>query len=425
MLSDTEIKKLRPTGKEYQKSDGDSLSLVVRTKGEKLWRYEFRLDGKKYKYSYGNYPELGLKDAREIHSIARKLVELGKLPSTLLDGPDAKKMILEGVGLKELEAVTAQRLQQVESAKILTFGELAEIYWKEVERTWKNPDKQFSLARRHLIPKLSDNPLNKIDVAVVRELIYDIRERIGTPTAHIARDWANRIFDYGVEHDYCQSNPAKLVRSIRIGKKVKRDRWLKSQELRTYLTEIYRLNTARSHKLGLHLLMITGVRIGEMVGAKWSEIDLDKGDWLILGDRMKTAFDHYVPLPHQAVTMFKELQRYANDSDFVFWSSRTSTGYILKETLRYSHQQACESACIEDYLPHDHRHTISTHLRERGHNPEAVEAILAHKLPGVAGTYSHAQYREQRRTMLQDWADLLDSLVTEQVVIQANFGKVV
>lgn len=423
MLSDTEIKKLQPTGKEYQKSDGDGLSLIVRTKGEKLWRFEFRLDGKKQKYSYGNYPEIGLKDARDIHNIARKLVELGKHPSTLLDVADVKKMILEGYGLKELEAFVSQRQQQAESTKTLTFGELAEIYWQEVERTWKNPEKQFSLARRHLIPKLAAKPVNQIDVADVRELIYDIRERIGTPTAHSARDWANRIFDYGVEHDYCRANPAKLVRSIRVGKKVKRDRWLKSPEIRRYLTETYRLNSSRSHKLGLHLLLITGVRIGNLVGAKWSEIDLEKGEWLIDGAAMKSEHDHYVPLPHQAIAMFTELLKYSTGTDYVFSSSRTSTGHILKETLRYSHQQACESAVIDDYLPHDHRHTLSTHLRERGHNPEAVEAILAHKLPGVAGVYSHAQYREQRRTMLQDWADFLDSLITEQVVIQANFGK--
>lgn len=302
---------------------------------------------------------------------------------------------------------------------------MAEIYWQEVERTWKNPEKQYTLARRHLIPKLAQLLVNEIDVAVVRELIYDIRERVGTPTAHLARDWTNRIFDYGVEHNYCQTNPAKLVRSIRIGKKVTRDRWLKSPEIRRYLTEVYRLNSYRGHKLGLHLLLMTGVRIGELVGAKWSEIDLEKAEWLIRSDRMKAGNDHYVPLPRQAIMMFQELKRLGDDSDFVFPSSRTSSGHIQKETLRYCHQQSCESAEITDYLPHDHRHTISTLLRERGFNPEIVETTLAHKLPGVAGIYSHAQYREQRRVMLQDWADFLDLLVTEQVVIQANFRKAV
>ncbi|WP_020484535.1 tyrosine-type recombinase/integrase [Methylomonas sp. MK1] len=425
MLTDTAIKKLKPVGKDYQKADGEGLVLVVRAAGEKSWRYEFRLNGKKQKYTYGNYPEFSLDDARSINRVARKLVEQGRHPSTMLDDPVTKKQIIDGASFKELEASLAERQQQAALASIPTFGQLAELYWQEVERTWKNPEKQFSLARRHLLPKLGHIRINEIDVAMVRELIYDIRERIGTPTAHVARDWANRIFDYGVEHNLCASNPASLVRAKRVGDKVKRKRWLKSSEIRRYLTDAYRLNSYRGHKLGLHLLMITGVRIGELVGAKWNEIDLEQAEWLIRSDRMKAENDHYVPLPAQAVSMFQELKQLSADDEFVFPSDRTSTGHIQKETLRYFHQQVCASANIADYLPHDHRHTISTHLRERGFNPEIVETTLAHKLPGVAGVYSHAQYREQRRAMLQDWADYLDSLVTEQVVVQANFRQAV
>ncbi len=408
MLTDTEIKKLKATGKDYQRSDGDALSLVVRGGGEKSWRYEFRLGGKKQKFNYGNYPEIGLGDARDLHKIARKLVELGKHPASLLDDPEAKKMILDGYGIREVEAAVLARQQQATIDSIPTFGELAELYWSEVERTWKNPEKQFSLARRHLIPALANFKVTQIDVATVRELIYDIRDRIGTPTAHSARDWASRIFDFGVEHNYCQTNPAKLIRPFRIGEKVARNRWLKIQEIRRYLNELYRIDCYRGHKLGLHLLLLTGVRIGELVGAKWSEIDLDNAEWLIRSERMKTGNDHYVPLSKQAVEMLRELQQLGDGGDYVFPSERTSAGHIQKETLRYWHARVCKMAELDDVLPHDHRHTISTMLRERGYSPEVIEATLAHKLPGIAGVYSHAQYREQRRAMLQDWADLLD-----------------
>jgi len=71
MITDIEIKKLKPTGKEYQKADARGLVLVVRAKGSKFWRYEYRLDGKKFKYGYGSYPEIGLSDARKIHAVAR------------------------------------------------------------------------------------------------------------------------------------------------------------------------------------------------------------------------------------------------------------------------------------------------------------------------------------------------------------------
>ena len=91
-LTDTEIKKLKATGKEYQKADSRGLVLVVRAKGEKFWRCELRLDGDKFRYGYGNYPEITLDHARKIHAVARQLVELGKHPATLLD--DAGKVDL-------------------------------------------------------------------------------------------------------------------------------------------------------------------------------------------------------------------------------------------------------------------------------------------------------------------------------------------
>jgi hypothetical protein len=110
MLTDTEIKKLKATGKDYQKADSKGLVLIIRGAGAKLWRYEYRLDGKKFKVSYGNYPEISLSDARKIHTIARQLVEFGKHPATLLDKPEAKQMAIDGYGIKDIEVqVTATK----------------------------------------------------------------------------------------------------------------------------------------------------------------------------------------------------------------------------------------------------------------------------------------------------------------------------
>jgi len=95
-LTDTEIRKSKPLEKDYQKSVGKGLSLVIRSKGTKTWRYEFRLDGKKDKYHYGNYPEISLLEAGKIHLIARELVAVGKHPSILLDNLEALQMAKEG-----------------------------------------------------------------------------------------------------------------------------------------------------------------------------------------------------------------------------------------------------------------------------------------------------------------------------------------
>lgn len=419
MLKDQEIKKLKPTGKDYQKADYEGLVLLVRAQGTKTWRYEFRLDGKKQKYAYGNYPEFSLEDARTLHRTARKLVEVGKHPSTVLDSDTAKKMLIDGASTREVEIEIAKQ-----EAKTITFGELAALYRADwVEQNWKNPDKAWSPVNRHLLPKLADKPLSDIDVVLFREMVYSIRERVGIPTARICRDWTKRIFDYGVEHDFCQHNPANLIKPGRVGKWVRRERWLKTPEIKRYLTVLYQANCYRGHKLALHLLLMTGLRISELCETAWADINIDKTELLIDGKRMKGRKDHLVLLPTQALEMLQELKLLAGGSPWVFPSDRNPLKHSGPGTLRYNHQEICATAGLEDYKPHDHRHTASTHLREQGHSPEIVETALAHAIPGVAGIYSHAQYRDQRLAMLQSWANFLDSVMTEQVVIQGTFRK--
>ncbi|MDD1621440.1 MAG: Arm DNA-binding domain-containing protein [Methylococcaceae bacterium] len=133
-LTDTQIRKAKTLDRDYQLADGDGLSLLVRKKGTKSWRYEFRLADKKHKYLYGNYPEITLENVRKIHSIARELVQFGKNPATLLDDATIKKMIIDGASLREIEAESLRQQTAAALTNIPTFGELAEIYWQEVKR---------------------------------------------------------------------------------------------------------------------------------------------------------------------------------------------------------------------------------------------------------------------------------------------------
>jgi len=169
-LTDTEIKKVKQLAKDYQMGDSKGLSLVIRKKGTKTWRYEFRLNGKKDKYHYGNYPEISLSDARKIHTVARQLIELGKHPATLLDNPIAKQMIFDGGSINEIESqATATKEAELIKA-LMTFGDAAEKYKAEwVNMKWKNPDKGWAPVRLHLLPKLAGLPLESIDVAMLKE----------------------------------------------------------------------------------------------------------------------------------------------------------------------------------------------------------------------------------------------------------------
>ncbi len=425
-LADTEIKKLKPTGAEYQKADGRGLVLVVRAKGDKFWRCELRIDGKKFRYGYGNYPEISLEIARKFHTVARHLVALGKHPETLLDCHEAKKMIIDGFGIKEVEAKAAATKEAEAIKALMTFGDAATRYKTEwVDSHWKDPEKGWTPVCRHLLPKLADTPLEAIDVSMLRELIYDIRERIGTPTALSCHGWADRIFSYAVEHNFCKHNPAALIKAARVGNRNKRTRWLSTPEIRRYLVGLYQTNCYRGYKLALHLLLMLALRKSELCGAAWSEIDFDNGEMLIPAGRMKTKKDHLVMLPIQAIKMLKELQRLGGGSPWVMPMITNPNRSMHSNNLDAAHNAALADGDISDYNIHDHRHTASTHLRERGFSPEVVETALSHAIPGMAGTYSHAQYKTQRLEMLQSWADFLDIIMTERTVIQATFRKAI
>ncbi|MBV8657762.1 MAG: tyrosine-type recombinase/integrase [Burkholderiales bacterium] len=424
-LTELQCSRAKPTGTQYQMAVGDGLSLVVRAKGAKLWRCEYRLDGKKHKHAYGNYPELSLADATELHRFGRKLIELGRHPGELLDDAAARRQVLAGASFAQVEATARQIADAAAHAAQMKFGEAAERYRVEhIERTWKTPEKAWSPIRLHLLPKLADLALNDIDTPMIRELLYDIREHRGVQAALHAHGWARRIFGFATEHDWCKGNPALMVNSARIGNRRKRERWLKTPEIRRYLANLYQADCYRGYKLALHLLLMLALRKNELCGANWAEFDLDAGEWLVPSARMKGKKDHRVFLPAQAVDMLRELQRLGGGSEWVLPMLTNPDRPMHGNNLDGAHSAALTGAGIEDYHIHDHRHTASTQLREMGHPAEVVETALSHAIPGIAGVYAHAQYREQRRTMLQEWADFLDLTMSEKTVIQATFRKV-
>ncbi len=423
-LTELQCRNAKETGKDYQLSDGEGLLLVVRAKGAKLWRCEYRIDGKKSKYSYGNYPDFSLAEARTLHAAARKLVALGRHPAEVLDNHQSRQLILKGHSLLEVDAAQTKSAEKQAQASRTTFAQAADKYKVEwVDKNWKAPDKGFASVRLHLLPKLGEMALEDIDASLLREHLYEVRERSGVQAALHAHGWASRVFGYALEHDLCTRNPAQAIKAARIGAKGYRERWLTTPEIRRYLAHLYQSECYRGYKLALHLLLMLALRKNELCGANWSEFDLDAGEWLIPAGRMKGKKDHIVFLPIQAVEMLRELQHLGYGSAWVMPMPTNSSRPMNDTNLDGAHAAAITAAKIDDYVIHDHQHTASTQLREMGNLPEVVETALSHAIPGMAGVYSHAQYKKQRLAMLQEWADFLDKTMNEQTVIAATFRK--
>lgn len=423
-LTDLQCSKAKATGKEYTKLDGDGLHLLIRAKGTKSWLCDFVRGGKRIKYNYGQYPAISLEQARRLHAIARQLAEQGRHPSELLDNEIATGLILSGKSLNEIEADIQIHTQSQTKASRPTFEQAAERFKTDwVDRNWKHPDKGYIPVRKNLLPTLGGLALDDIDTPTLRELLHSIREHRGEQAALHARGWCSRIFDFAIEHDWCKLNPAKNIKPERIGTKGKRTRWLQTQEIRRYLACLYQSSGYRGYKLALHLLLILASRKGELCGAAWAEFDLNAGEWIIPDARMKTGKEHRVYLPRQAIEMLQELHRLSCGSDWVMPMPTNPKRPMNGNNLDGTHHAALLAAGIEDYVIHDHRHTASTHLREQGYNPEVVETALSHAIGGMAGTYSHAEYKTQRLEMMQSWADFLDTTMNEYVVLSATFRK--
>jgi integrase len=198
---------------------------------------------------------------------------------------------------------------------------------------------------------------------------------------------------------------------------------LSSEETGRLLRAIYQSSIKRAYKLAIHLLILCMVRKSELIEAKWEELDLEKAEWAIPGERMKKDKPHLVSLSRQAVAMFEELKGLASGSEWVFPSRGDLKQPIAHSTLN----QAVRSLEIDvrDFVIHDFRRTASTHLHEAGFNSDWIEKCLAHETKGIRGVYNRAQYADQRREMLQWWADFVDSQIQDGKgkVIIGPFGK--
>ncbi|WP_211234042.1 tyrosine-type recombinase/integrase [Chitinilyticum litopenaei] len=425
--TDLQAKNAKPEAKDYQLAAGGGLFLVVRSTGGKSWVLDFVCNGERHRQRLGKYPAVSLAEACRLRDAARKVASQGGNPAELLTHDDSRTALLDGKSVSEASKIKAEQEAFVIDAARMTFAEAAGRYkagW--VNQKWKNPDKAYATVRLHLLPQLGALALDDITAPDLRELLYAIRERRGEQAALHAHGWASRIFAYAVEHDWCNVNPAQAIKAARIGQKGKRGRYLSLQEMRRYLACLYQTDGYRGYKLALHLLLMLALRKNELCGAHWSEFDLVAAEWLIPAFRMKTKKEHRVFLPVQAVAILEELRRLGGGSEWVMPMPTNPKRPMNGNNLDGVQHAALIAAKIEDYVIHDHRHTASTQIREQGieQNPEVIETILSHAIPGMAGVYSQAEYKTQRLAALQKWADFLDWVMNEQTVIAATFRKI-
>jgi integrase len=439
-LSDTTLRNLPPAS---INSDGGGLFIESSPGGKMVWRLRYRLAGKQEKLALGDYPAYGLSEARKWREDCKALVKRGLSPMALKRGdpipedakPEAREMAthflkqwcgkaIEKMKAKEAEEQAKQEARQAEERAADSVAAFAWRWYEEVaEPGNSNPRNVKRVLEKDIIPAIGDKHISEVTPDDVLAITDRIKARGADQMALATRNVMKRLFAYAIARQKTTFNPAAAIEAKYIATAKSRDVALTPDEVGMLLRAIYQSSVKRSHKLALHLLILCMVRKGELIGARWEEIDFDNALFSIPGERMKKDRPHLIPLSKQALAMFEELKGLASGSEWVFPSRGTLEQPIAHSTLN----QAVRSLelGVRDFVLHDFRRTASTHLHEAGFNSDWIEKALAHETKGIRGVYNRAQYLEQRREMLQWWADFVDSQIDEgkNNVIIGRFGK--
>ena len=406
-LTDAAIRKAAPKAKQYKLSDGAGLVLVVTPNGGKWWRFRYRFPagGPQKDLSLGTYPQVPL--------IGR--MDRG-VNGTWIDGARdlrdrMRRQLAEGIDPGEKRKAD-ERERAAERAN--TFEGLWN-EWLQHKKTgghWgeASQSKATFYFRRDLLPKYRNRSLKSLQRTELAELIKEIDAR-APEAADKIRGWLNSMFDYAIALGRMTENPADKLIAITVKKKRSTPyAHLPFGQLSGLLFAIDGYGGSALVKIAARLLVVTGLRPGEVRRGLWAEVDFKRNVWVIPAQRMKMRREHTVPLPRQAVSLLKELQVISGKRDLMFPSRDDSNVPMSDNSLSSMFRRLGYNG---KQTGHGFRHLISTELNERGYDADDVERQLAHgDEDKVRGTYNHSQLIERRRTMMQEWTDCIDDELT-------------
>jgi integrase len=231
-----------------------------------------------------------------------------------------------------------------------------------------------------------------------------------TDTVKRTRTLAGRIFRWGVAHGKCSRDPTQDIRDAFVAPQVKHHAALTDpRQVGELLRAIEGYQGQPATRYALRLLPLVFLRSAELRGARWSEIDLEGATWRVPGSRMKMGDEHVVPLATQAVALLRELQGHTGHGELLFPSLVSKVRPISENTLNGAIKRLGYRS--DQQTPHGFRTIASTLLNEQGFSPDLIELQLAHQERNqVRAAYNRAQRLEERRAMMQRWADYIDSL---------------
>lgn len=392
-LTDSAIRALKKREKPYKVSDERGLYLQVTPSGSKLWRLKIRFNGVEKKLSFGQYPDIGLKDARQLRDEARSLAARGIDPA-------------------------AQKRRDKVAARIAaenTFAAVAEDY---IETKMRGEGKAPATVVKAewflklLRPALGSRPIAEIEPFELLDVLKKMERAGRRETATKCLQFAGRVFRYGVATTRCRTDPASLLRDALARPMVTPMPALTDpKEVAGLLRAIDSYTGHAATRVALLIAANVFVRPGELRHARWEEFDLEKRIWIIPSSRMKQRRSpHAVPLSTQVMGYLDDLQKLVGSTGYLFPSVRDPRRPMSENTLNGALRRLGYSK--HDVTAHGFRATASTLLNEsKLWHPDAIERALSHGHSDVVrGKYHRGEYWDDRVEMAQWWSDYLDRL---------------
>jgi integrase len=389
-LTDIQIKRIKRSAKPHKVSDGGGLFLWVTPSGGKIWRWTYRHEGHAKLMTFGKYPDVSLSLARERHAEARKLLASGVDPM-------------------------AQRKADKTADRVASENSFASVsqrwlkHWQDGKSS-RHVDQTKRRLASNILPSLGTLATAEIEAPDIVAMVRAIDARGARDIAKRALETTGQIFRYAIAHGHAQRNPATEIRPrdiLKTSHKVNYAR-IEAKELPHLLRQIEVYPGTHVTRLAIKLMALTFVRTGELIGARWEELDLKAARWDIPAERMKMRTQHVVPLAKQALEVLDTLRSLTGESEWLFPGDRNekkpmSNNTILKGLERMGYKGKMTG--------HGFRGLASTILHEQGYTHEHIELQLAHApRNAVSAAYNHALYLKPRAAMMQDWAAFLERM---------------
>jgi integrase len=390
MLTSTQINSFKPKDKLYRKLDSQGLYIEIAVSGSKIWQQRYYFHGKENMITLGNYPEMSLLDARQARDLNKQLLKQNTNP-------------------KEYKAVNANSI----SLEKVLFKDMFMQWHSHMSYSWSDnyAEDVMQRADKYLLPYIGGKPIASLTSQDMLRLFKQIEEKGIIDTLQKIKGIASRVFRHCVGMGIIDYDPTRDLPAD-VFKKKKTSHYATITDpkeigglLRVIDSYIWSYEVGAALKIAPYVFL----RPGELAGLMWREVDFDDKLIRIKPDRMKMKKPHLVPMSKQVIDILQKLEQIETNSDFVFPSARSAKRHITPESLRAGLRRLGLSN--DDITTHGFRHMASTRLNELGYKSDVIERQLAHSEPNkIKAAYNHAEHLEERREMMQAWADYLDKL---------------